>query len=192
VQPLILASTSRYRRSLLERIAPPFEVHSPRVDEAPIAGEAPRARAVRLSLAKARAIAERYPKAIVIGSDQVAALGTQILDKPGDEDTCCAQLTALSGRTAQFFTGCAVVGIDADLRHEHLDTTAVTFRTLTDTEIRRYVGREKPLDCAGGFKVEGLGITLFERVESTDPTALIGLPLIWLSSALRKAGYLLP
>jgi septum formation protein len=192
VQPLILASTSRYRRSLLERIAPPFEVHGPRVDESPLEGEAPRARAVRLSLAKARAIAERYPKAIVIGSDQVAALGSQLLDKPGDEDTCRNQLTALSGRTAQFFTGCAVIGIDAELRYEHLDTTTVAFRSLTDTEIRRYVAREKPLDCAGGFKAEGLGITLFERVETMDPTALIGLPLIWLSSALRKAGYLLP
>jgi septum formation protein len=192
VQPLILASTSRYRRSLLERIAPPFEVHSPQVDEVPLAGEAPRARAVRLSLEKAQAIAERHPKAIVIGSDQVAALGNQVLDKPGDEDKCRAQLTALSGRTAQFFTGCAVIGIDAELRYEHLDTTTVTFRVLTETEIRRYVAREKPFDCAGGFKVEALGITLFERVESSDPTALIGLPLIWLASALRKAGYLLP
>jgi septum formation protein len=192
VQPLILASTSRYRRSLLERIAPPFEVHGPEVDEAPLEAEAPRARAVRLSLAKARAIAERYPKALVIGSDQVAALGGQVLDKPGDEETCIAQLTALSARTAQFFTGCALIGIDAEVRYEHLDTTTVAFRTLTATEIRRYVAREKPLDCAGGFKVEGLGITLFERVESQDPTALIGLPLIWLASALRKAGYLLP
>jgi septum formation protein len=192
VQPLILASTSRYRRALLERIAPPFEVQSPQVDEAPLEGEVPRARALRLSLAKARAVAERHPRAIVIGSDQVAALGDRVLDKPGDEETCRRQLGALSGRTAHFFTGCAVIGIDAEMRYEHLDTTTVTFRSLTDTEIRRYVAREKPLDCAGGFKVEALGITLFERVESADPTALIGLPLIWLSSALRKAGYLLP
>jgi 7-methyl-GTP pyrophosphatase len=192
VQPLILASTSRYRRALLERIAPPFEVQSPQVDEAPLEGEVPRARALRLSLAKARAVAEHHPKAIVIGSDQVAALGDRVLDKPGDEETCRRQLAALSGRTAHFFTGCAVIGIDAEMRYEHLDTTTVTFRSLTDTEIRRYVAREKPLDCAGGFKVEALGITLFERVESADPTALIGLPLIWLSSALRKAGYLLP
>lgn len=192
MQPLILASTSRYRRSLLERIAPPFEVMSPGVDEKPLESEVPRARAVRLSLEKARAVAEKHPKALVIGSDQVAALGTQVLDKPGDEDTCIRQLAALSGQTAHFFTGCAVIGIDAELRYEHLDTTTVTFRTLTDTEIRRYVAREKPLDCAGGFKVEALGITLFEHIESTDPTALIGLPLIWLAGALRKAGYLLP
>jgi septum formation protein len=192
VPPLILASTSRYRRSLLERIAPPFEANAPGVDETARSGEAPRARAVRLSLAKARAMAEKHPKAIVIGSDQVAALGEHVLDKPGDDETCRAQLDALSGRTAHFFTGCAVVGIDAGLTLEHLDTTTVAFRTLSETEIHRYVAREQPLDCAGGFKVEALGITLFERVESSDPTALIGLPLIWLSSALRKAGYLLP
>lgn len=190
--PLILASTSRYRRSLLERIAPPFEALAPGVDEAARPGEAPRARAVRLSLAKARAVAERHPKAIVVGSDQVAALGDRVLDKPGDEETCRAQLSALSGRTAQFFTGCAVVGIEAGLTLEHLDVTTVVFRTLSAAEIHRYVGRERPLDCAGGFKAEALGITLFERMDSSDPTALIGLPLIWLSSALRRASYLLP
>ena len=190
--PLILASTSRYRRSLLERIAPPFEAISPGVDEQPLAGEVPRARAMRLSLAKARAVAEKHPHAIVIGSDQVAALGDRVLDKPGDDATCRDQLRALSAHTAHFFTGCAVIGLDAEVTYEHLDTTTVTFRTLSDTEIHRYVAREQPLDCAGGFKVEALGITLFERVESDDPTALIGLPLIWLASALRKAGYLMP
>jgi len=192
VPPLILASTSRYRRSLLERIAPPFEAVSPAVDEAPLAGEVPRARAMRLSLAKARAVAERHPNAIVIGSDQVAALGERVLDKPGSEAVCREQLRALSGNTAHFFTGCAVLGLEAGLSYEHLDTTTVTFRELADTEIHRYVSREQPFDCAGGFKVEALGITLFERVESADPTALIGLPLIWVAIALRKAGYLMP
>jgi len=192
VPPLILASTSRYRRSLLERIAPPFEAVSPAVDEAPLAGEVPRARAMRLSLAKARAVAERHPNALVIGSDQVAALGERVLDKPGSEAVCREQLRALSGNTAHFFTGCAVLGLEAGLSYEHLDTTTVTFRELADTEIHRYVSREQPFDCAGGFKVEALGITLFERVESADPTALIGLPLIWVASALRKAGYLMP
>jgi septum formation protein len=192
LRPLILASTSRYRRSLLERIAPPFEAIAPGVSEAPVGGESPRERAARLSLAKARAVAEKHPGAIVIGSDQVCAAGQKVLDKPGDEPTCRAQLTALSGHTANFYTGCAVVGLDADLSLEHLDTTTVTFRRLTEVEINRYVSREKPFDCAGGFKVEALGITLFETVESQDPTALIGLPLIWLSSALRQAGYLLP
>lgn len=190
--PLILASTSRYRRSLLERIAPPFEVVSPEVDEAPLAGETPRARAGRLSLAKARAVAQMHPNSIVIGSDQVAALGQRVLDKPGDEATCREHLTALSANRAHFFTGCAVVGQESGLALQHLDTTTVTFRTLSETEIHRYVARERPFDCAGGFKVEGLGITLFERIDTSDPTALIGLPLIWLASALRAAGYLLP
>ncbi len=192
MRPLVLASTSRYRRSLLERIAPPFEAIAPAVSEAPVGSEAPRERAARLSLAKAKAVAEKHPNAIVIGSDQVCAAGQRVLDKPGDEATCRAQLTALSGHTANFYTGCAVVGLEAGLSLEHLDTTTVTFRRLTETEINRYVSREKPFDCAGGFKVEALGITLFETVESQDPTALIGLPLIWLSSALRQAGYLLP
>ena len=191
-RPLILASTSRYRRSLLERLELPFEVASPGVDEAPIAGEAPRDRAVRLSLAKARAVAEEHPGAVVIGSDQVAALGTRVLDKPGDEATCRAQLAALSGNAAHFFTGCAVVGIEVPLSLEHLDVTTVQFRSLSPAEIERYVAREKPLDCAGGFKVEALGITLFERIENSDPTALIGLPLVWLAGALRRAGYALP
>jgi septum formation protein len=165
---------------------------SPGVDEAPIKGETPRGRAARLSLAKARAVAERHPGAIVIGSDQVAAAGQRVLDKPGDEATCRTQLASLSGNTAHFFTGCAVVGIQAGLSLEHLDITTVIFRTLSETEIHRYVARERPLDCAGGFKVEALGITLFDRIDSSDPTALIGLPLVWLSSALRQAGYLLP
>ncbi len=191
-RPLILASTSRYRRSLLERLGLPFEVARPGVDEAPIAGEAPRDRAVRLSLAKARAVAEEHPGAVVIGSDQVAALGTRVLDKPGDEATCRAQLAALSGNAAHFFTGCAVVGIEVPLSLEHLDVTTVQFRSLSPAEIERYVAREKPLDCAGGFKVEALGITLFERIENSDPTALIGLPLVWLAGALRRAGYALP
>jgi septum formation protein len=192
VRPLILASTSRYRRSLLERIAPPFEAVSPGVSEAPVGGESPRQRASRLSLAKARAVAERHPNAVVIGSDQVCAAGQRVLDKPGDEETCRTQLTALSGHTANFYTGCAVVCIEAALALEHLDITTVTFRRLTETEINRYVARERAFDCAGGFKVEALGITLFESVASQDPTALVGLPLIWVSGALRQAGYLLP
>jgi septum formation protein len=192
VKPLILASTSRYRRSLLERIAPPFEAMSPGVSEAQMGGETARERAIRLSLAKARVVAERNPDAIVIGSDQVCAAGHRVLDKPGDEATCRAQLASLSGHMANFYTGCAVVGLNAGLQLEHLDTTTVAFRRLTDEEIRRYVAREKPFDCAGGFKVEALGITLFESVVSEDPTALIGLPLIWLSGALRQAGYLMP
>jgi septum formation protein len=169
---LILASTSPYRRLLLERLRLPFEVVRPEVAEDAVPGETPIDRAGRLSLAKATAVAHRHPGAIVIGSDQVAALGDRVLDKPGDAATCREQLAALSGRTAHFFTGCAV-GNDV-----HIDTTSVVFRRLGAEEIARYVDTERPFDCAGGFKVEALGISLFERVDSSDPTALIGLPLI--------------
>ncbi len=192
MRPLILASTSPYRRALLERLGLDFEVASPGVDERAKPGESPAARASRLSAAKAEAIAGLHPEAIVIGSDQVAALGHRVLDKPGNAEACRAQLGALSGNSARFLTGCAVVGQAAGLRLTHLDTTTVIFRALQANEIARYVEREKPFDCAGGFKVEALGITLFERVESNDPTALIGLPLIWLATALRQAGYSAP
>jgi septum formation protein len=192
MNPLILASTSTYRRMLLERFGLPFETVRPEVAEPHIAGENPSERALRLAVAKAEAVAARHPGAVVIGSDQVAAAGQKILDKPGDEATCRSQLASLSGTDARFYTGCAVIGPSGSVRLMHLDTTTVFFRSLTAKEIERYVEREKPFDCAGGFKVEALGITLFESVESKDPTALIGLPLIWLACALRRAGYSLP
>ncbi len=192
MHPLILASTSPYRRALLERFALPFETARPETSEAHLPGEPPADRAVRLSLAKAQAVAGRRPDAVVIGSDQVAAAGTQILDKPGDAAHCRAQLAALSGTSARFYTGCAVLGPNASVRMTHLDTTTVYFRSLTSSEIDRYVEREAPFDCAGGFKAEALGITLFESIESTDPTALVGLPLIWVACALRRAGFALP
>lgn len=192
MNPLILASTSPYRRMLLERFGLPFETVRPEVGEEHIAGENPSERALRLAVAKAEAVAARHPGAVVIGSDQVAAAGQKILDKPGDAATCRAQLTTLSGTDARFYTGCAVIGPPGGVRLVHLDTTTVFFRSLTGKEIERYVEREKPFDCAGGFKVEALGITLFESVESKDPTGLIGLPLIWLACALRRAGYALP
>jgi septum formation protein len=190
VQPLILASTSPYRRALLERLGVPFEVVRPAAGEDYLAREMPRDRALRLSGAKAKAVAALRPGAVVIGSDQVAALGSRVLDKPGDAANCRSQLALLSGATARFHTGCAVVANGERLIH--LDTTSVTFRPLTADEIDRYVQREKPFDCAGGFKAEALGITLFENIESKDPTALIGLPVIWLASALRSVGYCLP
>jgi septum formation protein len=192
MNPLILASTSPYRRMLLERFGLPFETVRPEVDEAHIAGENPSERALRLAVAKAEAVAARHPDAVVIGSDQVAAAGHKVLDKPGDAVTCRSQLATLSGSDARFYTGCAVIGPSGSVRLVHLDTTTVFFRSLTSKEIERYVEREKPFDCAGGFKVEALGITLFESVESKDPTALIGLPLIWLACSLRRAGYSLP
>jgi septum formation protein len=192
VRPLILASTSPYRRALLERLGLDFTVADPGVDERAKPGESPAARASRLAAAKADAVAGLHPDAIVIGSDQVAALGHRLLDKPGTAEICRARLSALSGNRARFLTGCAVIGASAGFRLTHLDTTTVMFRGLDAQEIARYVEREKPFDCAGGFKVEALGVTLFERVDSHDPTALIGLPLIWLASALRQAGYPAP
>lgn len=189
---LILASTSPYRRQLLERFDIDFETVAPEVTEEHVDGELPVDRAARLALAKALAVADRYPDAVVIGSDQVAAAGSRILDKPGNAATNRAQLAALSGTTARFYTGCAVVKPSSSVRLTHVDTTTVYFRPLTTGEIGRYVEREKPFDCAGGFKAEALGAALFESIESSDPTALIGLPLIWLSGALRRAGFPLP
>lgn len=191
-RPLILASSSAYRRGLLARLGLPFTVESPGVDEATSPSEAPAARAARLAREKALAVARRHPEALVIGSDQVAALGGSVLEKPGTPARCRAQLAALAGHTAVFHTACAVVGIDAGIELAHVDSTRVTARTLAADEIERYVAREQPFDCAGGFKAEALGIALFERIESIDPTALVGLPLIWLAGALRRAGLAVP
>ncbi|MHB8815774.1 MAG: Maf family protein [Steroidobacteraceae bacterium] len=189
---LILASTSPYRRSLLERLGIPFTALPPQTAEDTVAGELPPDRALRLAIAKAQAIASGQPQAVVIGSDQVAAVGSKILDKPGDAARCRAQLTAASGSSARFHTACAVIAVQAGIRTVHIDTTTVFFRSLTGQEIERYVERERPFDCAGGFRAEGLGISLFESMESRDPTAIIGLPLIWLACALRRAGFALP
>jgi septum formation protein len=192
VAALILASTSPYRRELLARLGLPFEVLAPRVDEAHVGGESPADRALRLALEKAGAVARVHPQAIVIGADQVAACADQLLDKPGDAARSRAQLTVLSGRTALFYTACAVLGGSGNVHLAHVDTTTVVFRELSAEEIERYVARERPYDCAGGFRAEALGISLFECIESSDPTGLIGLPLIWLAAALRGAGFLLP
>ena len=189
---LILASTSAYRRELLARLGLPFETQSPGVSEARVAGESPADRALRLALAKADAVARLHPQAVVIGADQVAACGEELLDKPGDAARCRAQLATLSGRTALFYTACAVRGSNGSVHLAHIDTTTVLFRALSAEEIGRYVARERPFDCAGGFRAEALGISLFECIESKDPTALIGLPLIWLAGALRGAGFLVP
>lgn len=189
---LILASTSPYRRMLLERLGIPFRTQSPGTDEAQQDGEPPAARAARLALAKAQAVAPHHPGAVVVGSDQVAACGATVLHKPGNAEQCRAQLARLSGTTAHFYTACALVGAGSGAPQTHLDTTTVRFRILDPAEIERYVERERPFDCAGGFKSEGLGIALLESIDSRDPSALIGLPLIWLAAALRRAGYELP
>jgi len=192
VASLILASTSPYRRELLARLGLPFETESPGVSEAHVPGESPADRALRLALAKADAVARRHPQAVVIGADQVAACAEGVLDKPGDAARCQAQLATLSGRTALFHTACAVRGSGGSVHLAHIDTTTVVFRALNAGEIGRYVAREQPFNCAGGFRAEALGISLFECIESRDPTALIGLPLIWLAGALREAGFLVP
>jgi len=192
VAALILASTSVYRRELLTRLGLPFEAVSPGVSEAHLAGESPADRALRLALAKADAVTRRFPQAVVIGADQVAACGGELLDKPGDAARCRAQLATLGGRTALFYTACVVRGSNGSVHLAHIDTTTVVFRALSAGEIERYVARERPFDCAGGFRAEALGISLLECIESKDPTALIGLPLIWLAAALRQAGFLLP
>lgn len=186
-RPLWLASTSRYRRELLERLGLSFRCEAPGVDESARPGEVPAELAARLALAKARAVAERHPEALVIGSDQVCALGDEVLGKPGDAATARGQLAAQSGRTVTFHTAVALVGLQAGCWRQHVDTTRCVFRELPPAEISAYVADEQPLDCAGSFRIEGRGIALFERVESLDPTALIGLPLIWVAAALRAA-----
>jgi len=192
VPQLILASTSPYRRELLARLALDFEVVAPEVSEEHLAGESPADRALRLAAAKAQAVSARHGEALVLGSDQVAACGVEVLDKPGDARRCREQLLRLSGHTAHFYTACVLLGARAGLHLAHVDTTTVVFRELSASEIDRYIARERPFDCAGGFRAEALGITLFDCIESQDPTALIGLPLIWLAGALRAAGFQLP
>ncbi|GAB2658338.1 Maf family protein [Arenimonas aestuarii] len=190
--PLILASTSRYRRELLERLALPFSVARPDVDESPRPGESPPALARRLAEAKARAVAAAHPEAWVIGSDQVAERDGQPVGKPGDVATATAQLLSASGREQHFHTAfCLFRQADGGMFAGE-DLTVVRFRALDRDEVARYLAAEQPLDCAGSFKCEGLGISLFEAIDTRDPTALVGLPLITLSAALRRAGFRLP
>ncbi len=187
---LILASTSRYRRDLLARLRLEFEVARPEVDESALPGETPSVLARRLARAKAAAIALRSPHAWVIGSDQVADLDGAALGKSGSRDGAIAQLQRMSGRPVAFRT--AVCVMHGATSFDALDTTVVRFRDLDHAEIERYVDAEQPFDCAGSFKSEGLGIALFEAIETQDPTALVGLPLIATSRLLRQAGYALP
>lgn len=184
---LVLASTSRYRAGLLARLGLPFVQDAPWVDEAPRTGEAPEALATRLAVAKSAAVAARHPDAIVIGSDQVASLDGVAIGKPGTVELACAQLARASGRAVEFLTAVAVHDPARGVEHA-LDRTTVRFRTLAAQEIACYVERERPVDCAGSFKSEALGIALFESIETRDPTALVGLPLIALCAMLRRAG----
>ena len=189
---LVLASTSPYRRELLARLHVPFECDPPGCDEQALPGEAPEALALRLARLKAEAVAAHRTGCVVIGSDQVARRGEEILGKPGSVERCIAQLSRSSGREVWFLTAVHVLDGRRGHAESHLDRTRVVFRTLDELEIARYVAADRPLDCAGGFKAESLGIALFERIESADPTALTGLPLAWLSGALRRAGIPVP
>jgi septum formation protein len=186
MKAVVLASGSRYRRELLARLGLPFESSVPNVDETPEPGELPAALAARLALAKAKSI--RRTDAIVIGSDQVAALDGRLLGKPGNHDAALGQLEACQGREVVFHTAVCVSSDHGRTINEHVDLTRVRFRQRSRAELSRYLDRDQPFDCAGGFKAEALGIALFESIESHDPTALIGLPLIWLANALRTAG----
>lgn len=188
---LVLASTSPYRRELLARLRLPFDVARPGTDETPLPGEAPAALAQRLATAKAAAVAATEPDAWVLGSDQVAELDGAPLGKPGSRARALSQLQSMSGRAIAFRTGVCLAHADGR-SSTVLDTTTVRFRELTDDEIARYVDAEQPFDSAGSFKSEGLGIALFEAIESQDPTALIGLPLIATAQLLRDAGFQLP
>lgn len=189
---LVLASTSPFRRELLGRLGLPFEVAAPDVDESRLPGESPEALVLRLSEAKARAVAAQLGDALVIGSDQVAVIDDEVLGKPGDRERAIAQLTRASGRRVTFLTGLSLVDAASGRAHTRCEPFHVHFRTLSAGQIARYVDREQPFNCAGSFKSEGYGITLFERLEGDDPSALVGLPLIRLVAQLGLEGVPLP
>jgi septum formation protein len=189
---LILASTSKYRKLLLQRLGLPFDCKAPETDETPFAGEAPSELVTRLAAQKAKSVADKYPAAVIIGSDQLAVLNGEILGKPGLHQAAVDQLRACSGQAVEFLTAVSVQIQATNFYEQYLDLTQVCFRTLEDKEIESYLQREKPYDCVGSFKSESLGVTLFERITSDDPTALIGLPLIRTAKMLRSAGFNLP
>ncbi len=185
---LVLGSTSRYRRELLTRLNVPFDVASPEVDETPLPDEAPAALAQRLALAKAQAVALKFPQAVVVGSDQVADLHGQPLGKPGNHERATEQLRMMRGQTVIFQTALAVVCLETGFIQQDIAAVRVMFRDLSDAEIETYLRIEQPYDCAGSAKSEGLGIALLERIDNDDPTALIGLPLIRTARMIRTAG----
>jgi septum formation protein len=190
--PLILASTSRYRKALLEKIGLPFQCASPEVDESPLPGESAQELVARLAHAKAEAIAGNHDHGLIIGSDQVCVCDGQILGKPGTIEAAVAQLMAAQGKSVTFYTGLCVLDAANGQAKQLVEPFTVHFRTLDEDAIRRYVNAELPLDCAGSFKSEGMGIVLFKRLEGRDPNALIGLPLIGLIELLDQHGLALP
>ena len=188
MQKLILASSSKSRHALLQRLGVAFETYHPDVDETPLSGETVSVLVKRLSIAKAQAGAGHAPGAWIIGSDQMAAIGESLLGKPGKAAAAEAQLSLCSGKIVEFHTGVCLLDAKTRIYDYAVTITTVRFRRLSSQEISRYVEREKPFDCAGSFRSEALGISLFEQITSDDPTALLGLPLIQLSSLLRKGG----
>ncbi len=189
---LILASTSKYRKLLLQRLATPFSCQSPEIDESAVPGESPDELVERLAFQKARCIATRERNAIVIGSDQVAVHNQRIIGKPGSHQEAVTQLASFSGQVVKFLTAVSVQCVANNFSDHHTDHTSVYFRLLSGVEIEHYLQREQPYDCAGSFKSEAQGIVLFDRINSNDPTALIGLPLIRTAHMLRSAGMMLP
>jgi septum formation protein len=187
-RPLLLGSSSRYRRDLLSRLQLPFAVEVPDVDETPLRGERPHDLALRLALAKAQSVAAKFPHAVVIGSDQVADLGGDPLGKPGNHERAVAQLRRMRGQTVVFQTAVAVVCAETGFQQLELAPVKVKFRKLSDAEIESYLRAEQPYDCAGSARSEGLGISLLDAIDSDDPTALVGLPLIRTCRMLRAAG----
>lgn len=192
VRKLILASSSPYRKSLLERLRLPFETAAPAIDESPQPGESAQAMVARLAAGKAAVIATQNPAAVVIGSDQVAVYRARIVGKPGTAERARAQLTEFSGQSVEFLTAVSVQCAETGLRYDRTVGTEVTFRSLSQDEIHRYVELDRPLDCAGAFRAEAAGSTLFRCLRSDDPTAIVGLPLIAVSAALREAGFAVP
>jgi septum formation protein len=186
--PLVLASTSPFRRELLGRLGLPFDTRAPVADETPLEQEMPMDLSRRLAELKARSVAEQFPDGLIIGSDQVACIEDRILGKPGQRDKAIDQLKFASGKTVIFYTGLCVLNAQSGLSLSLCESFRVHFRQLSDEQIRRYIDRENPLNCAGAFKAEGLGSALFERIEGDDPTALIGLPLIRLVDLLDAQG----
>jgi septum formation protein len=191
-EKLILASSSKYRKMLLHRFGIPFECQSPEIDETAHKNESPHGLVARLAGQKAESVANKHPLSVVIGSDQLTVFDGQIIGKPGTFPAALEQLTSFSGQVVEFLTAVSVLNKENGFSEQYTDCTRVHFRNLHEEEIKRYLEKEKPFDCAGAFKAESLGIVLFERITSEDPTALIGLPLIRTAAMLRRAGLQLP
>lgn len=190
--PIILASSSRYRRGLLDRFLNEFEVVAPGVDEATITAEDPQALAELLARSKAEAVSSRYRDALIIGADQIAVLDGKTIGKPGDHGHAIEQLMAAAGKTMDFLTAVCVLDPHGMKRYEHVDKTTVRFRKFDRRQAEVYLKHDQPYDCAGSFRIEGAGFVLFRSVTTDDPTALIGLPMIWLAATLRELGQLQP